>query len=47
MTLETWGQLDILVNNAGIAGAISLLLDYSEEMFDRVMAVNTRSVFWA
>jgi NAD(P)-dependent dehydrogenase (short-subunit alcohol dehydrogenase family) len=44
-TLDTFGQIDILVNNAGIAGVIKLTLDYPEEVFDRVMAVNTRSVF--
>ena len=42
---ETFGRLDILVNNAGIAGPISPLIEYPEEQFDRVMAVNTRSAF--
>ena len=45
LTLAHYGRLDILVNNAGIAGAISPIVDYPEEVFDRVMAVNTRSVF--
>lgn len=39
------GRLDVLVNNAGVAGALSGILDYPEEVFDQVMAVNTRSVF--
>jgi NAD(P)-dependent dehydrogenase (short-subunit alcohol dehydrogenase family) len=42
---ETFGRLDILVNNAGIAGVVSSIIEYPEEQFDRVMAVNTRSVF--
>lgn len=42
---EQYGRLDILVNNAGIAGVLSPIVDYPEEQFDRVMAVNTRSVF--
>ena len=42
---EQFGQLDILVNNAGIAGPISPIVTYPEAEFDRVMAVNTRSVF--
>lgn len=44
-TVESAGRLDILVNNAGIDGAIALTADYDEDEFDRVMAVNARSVF--
>jgi 3alpha(or 20beta)-hydroxysteroid dehydrogenase len=40
-----WGRLDILVNNAGISGRVGPLIDYDETIFDRVMSVNTRSVF--
>lgn len=43
--LEQWGRLDILVNNAGIGGPVSPFLDYPEEAYDQVMAVNTRGVF--
>lgn len=39
------GRLDILVNNAGISGFIGPLVDYPEESFDSVMAVNARGVF--
>ena len=42
--VETWGGLDILFNNAGIirrADAVST----TEEEWDRVMAVNVKSVF--
>lgn len=39
------GQLDILVNNAGIDGQIALTTDYEEAEYDRVMAVNAKSVF--
>jgi NAD(P)-dependent dehydrogenase (short-subunit alcohol dehydrogenase family) len=39
------GDPAILFNNAGISGAISGVLDYPEEEFDRVMAVNVRGVF--
>ena len=44
-TLAAFGRLDVLVNNAGIAGAVSPIEQYPEDVFDRVMAVNTRSVF--
>jgi NAD(P)-dependent dehydrogenase (short-subunit alcohol dehydrogenase family) len=40
-----FGRLDILVNNAGIDGLCVATPDYPEEEFDRVMAVNCRSVF--
>ena len=40
-----FGRIDILVNNAGISGAIRPIPDYPVETFDRVMAVNARSVF--
>lgn len=42
---EQYGGLDILVNNAGISGNLMPIQDYPLEVFDRVMAVNTRSVF--
>jgi 3alpha(or 20beta)-hydroxysteroid dehydrogenase len=44
-TLAAFGRLDILINNAGISGSIGSLLDYGDEEFDRVMAVNARGVF--
>ncbi len=44
-TVDNAGRLDILVNNAGIDGAIALTAEYDEDEFDRVMAVNARSVF--
>lgn len=38
-------QIDILVNNAGITHLPGPLEDVSEEDFDRVLAVNAKSVF--
>jgi NAD(P)-dependent dehydrogenase (short-subunit alcohol dehydrogenase family) len=43
--VERWGGLDVLVNNAGILGAVAPLADYPEETFDRVLAVNVKSVW--
>ena len=43
-TVEALGGLDILFNNAGIIRRASVL-ETSEEEWDRVMAVNVKSVF--
>ena len=39
------GQLDIVVNNAGWSYPNQTLLDTTEEQFDRVFAVNVKSIF--
>lgn len=41
-----FGALDILVNNAGIAGK-GTVTEATEELWDRVMAVNLKSIFLA
>ncbi len=43
--LDAFGTLDILVNNAGITHLPAPLEDVSEEDFDRVLAVNVKSVY--
>ncbi|MEP2639999.1 SDR family oxidoreductase [Roseobacter sp.] len=43
--LDTWGQVDILVNNAGITHLPTALEDVTEDEFDRVFAVNAKSVY--
>ena len=42
--IEEFGSVDVLVNNAGITND-NLLMRMSEEDFDRVMAINMKSVF--
>ncbi|MBC9246472.1 glucose 1-dehydrogenase [Paracoccus sp. 11-3] len=44
-TMNTFGRIDILVNNAGVTHLPALMEDVSEEDFDRVMAVNCKSVY--
>ena len=39
------GPLDVLVNNAGIGHPPQLLEDLAEEDFDRILAVNVRSIY--
>jgi meso-butanediol dehydrogenase/(S,S)-butanediol dehydrogenase/diacetyl reductase len=41
---DEFGRIDISVHNAGIMG-VSTLSDLSEEIWDRVLAVNTKGVF--
>ena len=40
-----WGEIDILVNNAGIGHKLQALDMLSEETFDRILAINAKSVF--
>ena len=44
--VDRYGGLDILVNNAGIAGK-GTVTEVTEELWDRVMAVNLKSMFLA
>jgi len=44
--IDTYGRLDVLVNNAGIETRQSLL-ETTEEDFEKVMAVNLKSAFFA
>ena len=43
--LDGFGHLDILVNNAGVTHLPAALEDVSEDEFDRVLAVNVKSVY--
>lgn len=43
--LEAWGHVDILVNNAGVTHLPAPLETISEDEFDRVLAVNAKSVY--
>jgi NAD(P)-dependent dehydrogenase (short-subunit alcohol dehydrogenase family) len=42
---ELWGTVDGFVNNAGIQTPVRTIVEFPEEDFDRVMAVNIRGVF--
>lgn len=44
-TLDTYGRIDILVNNAAILGENGPLLEVSQEVWERVIAVNQTGVF--
>ncbi|MFO1147255.1 MAG: SDR family oxidoreductase [Alsobacter sp.] len=44
-TISAFGGLDIVVNNAGISHRNQPMLDVPEEEFDRVFAVNVKSIY--
>jgi 3-oxoacyl-[acyl-carrier protein] reductase len=44
-TIRAFGRLDIVVNNAGTSHRNKPMLDVTEEEFDRVFAVNVKSIY--
>jgi 3-oxoacyl-[acyl-carrier protein] reductase len=45
--LASFGRLDILVNNAGFPQRNRPMTEVSEQDFDRIFAVNVKSIYWA
>lgn len=46
-TLAAFGRIDILVNNAGVPQINRPMLEIDEETFDRIYAVNVKSIYWS
>ena len=42
---ETFGRLDVAFNNAGLEQPAALTADLTEEVWDRIVAINLRGVF--
>ena len=40
-----WGRADVLINNAGLSPLASSSLDTSEDLFDKIVAVNLKGPF--
>ena len=43
--LRAWGRIDVFINNAAWEGVVKPLVDYPDEIFDKVMAINVRGVY--
>jgi 3-oxoacyl-[acyl-carrier protein] reductase len=46
-TLAAFDRLDIVVNNAGITHRNQPMLEVDEASYDRVFAVNVKSIYWS
>jgi 3-oxoacyl-[acyl-carrier protein] reductase len=46
-TLDAFGRLDVVVNNAGITHRNGSMLEVDEATYDRVFAVNVKSIYWS
>lgn len=40
-----WGRVDVFMNNAAWQGLVAAVVDYPDDAFDRLMAINVRGVF--
>jgi NAD(P)-dependent dehydrogenase (short-subunit alcohol dehydrogenase family) len=45
LAVERFGGLDIAFANAGVFGEVASIVDYPEDVFDRVLAVNVKGAF--
>src|SRR5499426_3025045 len=45
-TLKKWEKIDILVCNAASNPAFGPILNANDEVFDKIMLTNVKSVFW-
>jgi len=44
-TVKMYGKIDVFFNNAGIEGVVKPIVDYPEEIFDKVISVNVKGIW--
>ena len=44
-TVKTFAKIDIFFNNAGIEGVVKPIIDYPEDVFDKVLAINVKGMW--
>jgi NAD(P)-dependent dehydrogenase (short-subunit alcohol dehydrogenase family) len=44
-TVKQFGKIDIFFNNAGIEGVVKPMVDYPEEVFDKIVDINIKGVY--
>lgn len=44
-SVKAFGKIDIFFNNAGIEGVVKPIIDYPEDVFDKVIAVNVKGIW--
>src|SRR5512134_976932 len=45
--LDAYGRVDVMVNNAGFTHKNQPMLDVSEDVYDRVFAVNVKAIYFS
>lgn len=45
VAVERFGRIDIFINNAAWEGVVQSLIDYPDDVFDKVIDINVRGVF--
>lgn len=44
-TVKQFGKIDVFFNNAGIEGVVKPLVDYPEDVFDKIVDINIKGVY--